>query len=43
VTHFRYLRDNLLLIRAHALLLLEWPFHLPNLLQMRDRRALVLQ
>jgi len=43
VTHFRYLRDNLLLIRAHTLLLLEWPFHLPNLLQMRDRRALVLQ
>jgi len=35
VTHFRYLRDNLLLIRAHTRLLLEWPFHLPKLLQMR--------
>jgi glycosyltransferase involved in cell wall biosynthesis len=26
VSHFRYLRDNLLLIAAHARLLLEWPF-----------------
>jgi glycosyltransferase involved in cell wall biosynthesis len=26
VTHFRYLRDNLLLVAAHARLLLEWPF-----------------
>ena len=26
VSHFRYLRDNLLLVAAHARLLLEWPF-----------------
>jgi glycosyltransferase involved in cell wall biosynthesis len=26
VTHFRYLRDNLLLVAAHSRLLLEWPF-----------------
>ena len=42
VTHFRYVRDNLLLIRAHTCLLLEWPFHLPKLLQMRCRRNLAL-
>ncbi len=35
VTHFRYLRDNLLLIRAHARLLLEWPLHLPKLINLR--------
>lgn len=37
VTHFRYLRDNLLLTAAHIRLLLEWPLHLPKLLQMRRR------
>ena len=42
VTHFRYLRDNLLLIWAHTRLLIEWPFHLPKLLQMRCRGAMVL-
>jgi glycosyltransferase involved in cell wall biosynthesis len=26
VSHFHYLRDNLLLVAAHARLLLEWPF-----------------
>ena len=26
VSHFRYLRDNFLLVAAHARLLLEWPF-----------------
>ena len=35
VTHFRYLRDNLLLIRAHTRLLLEWPLHLPKLINLR--------
>lgn len=35
VTHFRYVRDNLLLIAAHARLLLEWPLHLPRLLARR--------
>lgn len=34
VTHFRYLRDNLLLLRAHIRLLLEWPLHLPRLIRM---------
>ncbi len=33
VTHFRYLRDNLLLIAAHSRLLLELPFRLPSLLK----------
>lgn len=36
VTHFRYLRDNLLLIAAHARLLVEWPLHLPGLWKRRQ-------
>jgi glycosyltransferase involved in cell wall biosynthesis len=36
VTHFRYLRDNLLLIAAHTRLLLEWPFRVPGLLWRRQ-------
>jgi glycosyltransferase involved in cell wall biosynthesis len=34
VTHFRYLRDNLLLIAAHTRLLVEWPLHIPRLVSM---------
>lgn len=33
VTHFRYLRDNLLLIAAHARLLAEWPLRVPGLMR----------
>lgn len=36
VTHFRYLRDNLLLVAAHARLLVEWPLHLPGLWKRRQ-------
>lgn len=36
VTHFRYVRDNLLLVAAHTRLLLEWPFRLPGLLARRQ-------
>lgn len=32
VTHFKYLRDNLLLVAAHTRLLLELPLHIPQLL-----------
>ncbi len=41
VTHFRYLRDNLLLTMAHIRLLIEWPLHLPKLLRMRRRGRMV--
>ena len=40
VTHFRYLRDNLLLVAAHARLLLEWPLRLPGLLRRRFQAGL---
>ena len=40
VTHFRYLRDNLLLVAAHARLLLEWPLRLPGLLRRRVQAGL---
>ncbi|MFM8365523.1 MAG: glycosyltransferase family 2 protein, partial [Verrucomicrobiota bacterium] len=36
VTHFRYVRDNLLLVAAHTRLLLEWPLRLPRLLARRQ-------
>jgi hypothetical protein len=36
VTHFRYLRDNLLLVAAHTRLLLEWPLRVPGLLRRRQ-------
>jgi glycosyltransferase involved in cell wall biosynthesis len=36
VTHFRYLRDNLLLVAAHARLLAEWPLQVPGLLRRRQ-------
>jgi hypothetical protein len=36
VTHFRYVRDNLLLVAAHTRLLFEWPFRLPGLLDRRQ-------
>ena len=35
VTHFKYFRDNLLLIAAHTRLLLEMPFWIPSLLKPR--------
>lgn len=35
VTHFRYIRDNLLLVAAHSRLLLELPFRIPALLKPR--------
>lgn len=37
VSHFRYLRDNLVLAAAHARLMLELPFRVPSLL--RPKRA----
>lgn len=40
VTHFRYLRDNLLLVAAHARLLMEWPLRLPGLLRRRVQAGL---
>jgi len=40
VTHFRYLRDNLLLVAAHARLLVEWPLRLPGLLRRRVQAGL---
>ncbi len=40
VTHFRYVRDNLLLIAAHARLLMEWPLCLPGLLRRRAQAGL---
>jgi len=40
VTHFRYLRDNLLLVAAHARLLLEWALRLPGLLRRRVQAGL---
>jgi glycosyltransferase involved in cell wall biosynthesis len=39
VTHFRYLRDNLLLIAAHTRLLLEWPLRIRSLLSPRQASA----
>jgi glycosyltransferase involved in cell wall biosynthesis len=36
VTHFRYLRDNLLLVAAHARLLAEWPLQVPGLWRRRQ-------
>jgi hypothetical protein len=36
ITHFRYLRDNLLLVAAHTRLLLEWPLRVPGLLRRRQ-------
>ncbi|MBN1403595.1 MAG: glycosyltransferase family 2 protein [Opitutales bacterium] len=38
VTHFKYLRDNVLLTFMHTRLLIELPFHLPTLI--RERRKL---
>lgn len=38
VTHFKYLRDNLLLVAAHTRLLVELPFHIPKLLMRRFGR-----
>ena len=35
VTHFEYIRDNLLLVAAHTRLLLELPVHIPQLLLRR--------
>jgi len=35
VTHFKYLRDNLLLVAAHIRLLLELPVHIPKLMLRR--------
>lgn len=40
VTHFRYVRDNLLLVAAHARLLLEWPLRLPGLIRRRVQAGL---
>ena len=40
VTHFRYVRDNLLLIAAHARLLMEWPLRLPGSLRRRAQAGL---
>lgn len=40
VTHFRYLRDNLLLVAAHSRLLLELPLRLPGLLARRRQAGL---
>jgi len=40
VSHFRYLRDNLLLVAAHARLLVEWPLRLPGLLRRRAQAGL---
>lgn len=40
VTHFRYVRDNLLLIAAHARLLVEWPLRLAGLLRRRTQAGL---
>ena len=40
VTHFRYLRDNLLLVAAHTRLLVEWPIHLPRLVARRCQAGL---
>ncbi len=37
VTHFRYLRDNLLLTRVHVRLCLEMLLRIPNLLSLRCR------
>ena len=37
VTHFRYVRDNLLLSAAHVRLCSEMPLHLPQLLSLRRR------
>lgn len=38
VTHFRYLRDNLLLTRVHVRLCLEMLLRIPRLISMRCRR-----
>ncbi|MFM8984135.1 MAG: glycosyltransferase family 2 protein [Spartobacteria bacterium] len=40
VTHFRYMRDNLLLIAAHSRLLVEWPLRLPGLIRRRVQAGL---
>jgi hypothetical protein len=40
VTHFRYLRDNLLLVAAHTRLLVELPIHLPRLVARRCQAGL---
>jgi glycosyltransferase involved in cell wall biosynthesis len=40
VTHFCYLRDNLLLVAAHLQLLMEWPIHLPRLVARRCQAGL---
>jgi glycosyltransferase involved in cell wall biosynthesis len=40
VTHFQYVRDNLLLAAAHTRLLLELPIHLPRLLARRRQAGL---
>jgi hypothetical protein len=40
VTHFRYLRDNLLLVAAHTRLLVEWQIHLPRLVARRCQAGL---
>jgi len=37
ISHFKYLRDNLLLVAAHTRLLLELPEHIPELLRRRYR------
>ncbi len=37
VSHFRYLRDNLLLTWMHLRLLAAWPFHIPSIFWRRYR------
>lgn len=37
VSHFKYVRDNLLLIRLHIALLCQLPFRLPKLVSARNR------
>jgi hypothetical protein len=37
VSHFRYLRDNILLTWMHLRLLAEWPFRVPGILRRRYR------
>jgi glycosyltransferase involved in cell wall biosynthesis len=37
VSHFRYLRDNLLLTAVHVRLCLEMPWHIPRLVSLRCR------